>query len=176
MAASFKAESVNYSSRKRDSSSSTNSQSFVYSISLDLAEAAYILAGFAPAYPLTGKESALAAKVQAKYGIKGNDTNMASQSLRGPDRLLGYAPSVDMEAPIRVIDKSLEKRATSGSNYWMANIEQRGASICPRRIQDQSACSIILFSARKLTREINVCRFGGISRTMAPRVSKPRPC
>jgi hypothetical protein len=128
MAASFKGESVDDSSRKRDSSTSPDSQSFAYSIPPDLAEAARILAESAPPSPSTGKESALAAKMQAKYGLKGNDTNVASQSLRGPDGLLEYAPSVDMEAPIPVTDKFREKRAASGSDYWMANMEQRGAS------------------------------------------------
>ncbi|GAB1209502.1 hypothetical protein APSETT445_008281 [Aspergillus pseudonomiae] len=113
---------------KRDNTTKAAPKSLAYTISPELAEAARILAESAPPSPSTGKESALAAAMQAKYGQNGNDTNMAAQVLRGPNGLVEYAPFNSDETLFPVSSQSLHKRAASGSQFWMANIEQRGVS------------------------------------------------
>jgi hypothetical protein len=112
---------------KRDT---TTKKSFAYTIPKDLAEAARELAESSPPSPSTGEEAELAAKVRAKYGSKSNDTNRPPQRLQSLNGLFEYDADNGMEylAADETNKAQLNKRATSGSSYWLANLEQRGTS------------------------------------------------
>ncbi|KAA8650192.1 uncharacterized protein ATNIH1004_002873 [Aspergillus tanneri] len=107
-------------------------KSFAYTIPADLAEAARILAESAPPTPSTGEEAALAVEVHAKYRSKTNDTNRPPQKLKEPNGLFEYVADQSVlgfhsnDSPSDTA--TLSKRAVSRSNFWMANMQQRGIS------------------------------------------------
>ncbi|KAL2811038.1 pectate lyase superfamily protein-domain-containing protein [Aspergillus granulosus] len=107
-------------------------KSFTYRIPDDLAEAARILAESSPPSPSTGEHAALAATVHAKHRSKTNDTNRPPQKLRQPNGLFEHVPDQTViESPPAAISShssNLGKRAASGSDFWMANMEQLGES------------------------------------------------
>jgi hypothetical protein len=116
--------------KRRDKISTATKKSFAYTIPEDLAEAARVLAESSPPSPSTGEEAALSAQVRAKYGTKSNDTNRPPQRLQYANGLFEYVADNGIEYQIAEgpHQASLQKRATSGSNYWLANLEQRGNS------------------------------------------------
>ncbi|OOQ86761.1 hypothetical protein PEBR_19890 [Penicillium brasilianum] len=122
-----KASSSGSPKKKRDT---VSKRSFAYIIPKDLAEAARELAESSPPSPSTGEETKLAAKVRAKYGSKSNDTNRPPQRLQSSNGLFEYNEDDGVEylATDETNQAKMNKRATSGSSYWLANLEQRGTS------------------------------------------------
>ncbi|CAG8407763.1 unnamed protein product [Penicillium salamii] len=112
---------------KREDSSSS---SLAYTIPKDLADAARVLAESVPPTPSTGEEELLAAKMHAKYRSKSNDTNRPPQRLQHSNGLLEYASpdQTVLQFGSGSANSTLNKRATSGSDYWLANLQQNGAS------------------------------------------------
>ncbi|KAK4870959.1 hypothetical protein LT330_000196 [Penicillium expansum] len=120
------------SHEKRDDHEGNSTRRLVYSISPELAQAARILAESQPPTPSTGEEADLAMNVRMKYFAASNDTNTPQQAHRHSDGLSEYAVTWADQMPLAnrttvENDGKLLKRASS-SDYWMANLEQRGAS------------------------------------------------
>ncbi|KAF3481752.1 LysM domain-containing protein [Arthroderma uncinatum] len=103
---------------------------FTYYIPPDLVSAARIIAEASPLERQLGNHSLIAAQIQAKYRLKGNDTNTPPQTYVQPNGLEGYLIS-PLDAQEDLVPKanttsSFGKRAAK--QHWMATITQRGAS------------------------------------------------
>lgn len=105
---------INGTLNKRSTNSSLSRQDILYSIPLELAEAAKYLAESTSQIP-KGNHEDVALEFRQKYALKTNDTNIPA-SLDTPEGLLGTFASNDTTA-------SMEKRATYG--YWMADIKHQ---------------------------------------------------
>lgn len=105
---------INGTLNKRSTNSSLSRQDILYSIPVELAEAAKYLAESTAQSP-KGDHEDVALEYRHKYALKTNDTN-APTSLTIPEGLLGTFASNDTTS-------SPEKRATYG--YWMADIKHQ---------------------------------------------------
>lgn len=118
------------SKEKRQESTNTNS-GFAYTIPKDLADTARALAESVPPTASTGEEEALVAKVHTKHRSKTKDTNRPPQRLQHLNGLFGYIldeQTVLQPSDLQSENSTLVKRAASGSNYWLANLQQNAAS------------------------------------------------
>ncbi|KAJ5387333.1 hypothetical protein N7509_009874 [Penicillium cosmopolitanum] len=118
--------------QKRDEGNSSSIGQGAYSIPIELARAARILAESKPPTPSTGEHEELARKARMKYFSPSNDTNTPQQTYKHSSGLYEYAtPSLDNISLGNTFNTeevgNLSKRA-SRSGYWMANLEQRGLS------------------------------------------------
>lgn len=107
------------------SGNSSTSTSYVYSIPPQLAEAARIVAELHPPPPSNGNHSKVASELKLKYSLDLNDTNVMKQTLVKPNALFEVVKPEPVEFT-EIINASLRRRDTS--EYWMANIQQNGAS------------------------------------------------
>ncbi|KAM5466025.1 hypothetical protein MauCBS54593_006275 [Microsporum audouinii] len=102
---------------------------FTYYIPTELVDAARMVAESSPAGSHLGNHSIIAAQIQEKYRLKGNDTNTPQQSYLQPNGLEGYLLSprdIQDLAPKSNAMSSFEKRAAK--QHWMTTIPQRGSS------------------------------------------------
>jgi hypothetical protein len=115
--------------KARDAASNSSAKNTLrksYSIPLELAEAARVLAESTPQTP-TGNQPEVATNIRKKYASKVNDTNQPAQKLVHATGLLGYGPETGLVPADNETATLLAKRAPA-TTFWMANIEQRGSS------------------------------------------------
>ncbi|KAM5453040.1 hypothetical protein McanCB49686_004992 [Microsporum canis] len=102
---------------------------FTYYIPTELVDAARMVAESSPARNHLGNHSIIAAQIQEKYRLKGNDTNTPQQSYLQPNGLEGYLLSPrdiqDLDPKSNAMS-SFEKRAAK--QHWMTTIPQQGSS------------------------------------------------
>ncbi|KAB8225907.1 pectin lyase-like protein [Aspergillus novoparasiticus] len=106
--------------------SSGDSHRYTYSISPGLANAARMMAESNPPGPTAGDPAAVAARIQQKYALKTNDTNVPPQKLRRPNGLGIDVPTERQTSRTDSSPSKLSKRDVGV--YWMTTMEQRGES------------------------------------------------
>lgn len=110
-----------------DSEGTKRIPKYGYSLSPDIIQAAKEVAEFQPPTTSDVDYAAIARKARAKYSLGNNDTNYMAQKLIGPDGLSEYVlfeqGSGSHQQPLQA---AIPKAATSP--YWMAQVEQNGAS------------------------------------------------
>jgi hypothetical protein len=123
-----------------------------YTLSAEVIQAAKEVAESQPPASWEVDYAAIAAQMRAKYNQGNNDTNSMIQKLVRPNGLLEYTSFDQPNGLQQPLQDTLTKRATS--SYWMATMEQNGASpyapagykvCCSHPLRRYSRGSVLIF-------------------------------